>query len=172
MTWSILARDEITGDLAVTATSSAFAVGSRVPFIAGNVGAIATQGLANPYFGIDGVRLLREGVSPSHVLKTLKSRDAGRAHRQVHIMDGLGSLAAHTGKSCLPWAGHKFGAGVSVAGNAVAGPEVIKATLAAYLSNLDAPFAVRLISAMKAVDPTIFYFVRIPSVHFELPQLG
>jgi uncharacterized Ntn-hydrolase superfamily protein len=59
-----------------------------VPFVASRVGAIATQGLVNPYYGIDGLRLLGEGHRPTDVLATLTRRDPGRAHRQAHMVGG------------------------------------------------------------------------------------
>ena len=51
------------------------------------IGGIATQALVNPYYGIDGVKLLREGTSPREIVETLIAGDAGRESRQLHIMD-------------------------------------------------------------------------------------
>src|SRR5215218_6638010 len=114
MTWSIVARDHETGALGVAAATRFFAVGARVPFLAGDVGAIATQGLVNPYYGIDGLKLLRQGQAPAEMLEILTREDRGSAHRQVHVIDPAGRAAAHTGPSCLPWSGHMLGDGVSV----------------------------------------------------------
>ncbi|MFL6840706.1 MAG: DUF1028 domain-containing protein, partial [Bradyrhizobium sp.] len=61
MTWSIIARDPVTGQFGIAVATRFFAVGARVPYIAGGFGAIATQALVNPYYGIDGVKMLREG---------------------------------------------------------------------------------------------------------------
>ena len=71
MTWSIIARDPVTGQFGIAVATKFFAVGARVPHIAANVGGIATQALVNPYYGIDGVKLLREGRSPREVVDTL-----------------------------------------------------------------------------------------------------
>ena len=98
MTWSIIARDNATGHFGIAVATQFFAVGARVPHIAAGVGAIATQALVNPYYGIDGVRLLREGRSPRDILETLKAADSGHASRQLHIMDAAGRIAAHTGR--------------------------------------------------------------------------
>ena len=65
MTWSIIARDPATGQFGIAVATRFFAVGARVPHIAAGIGGIATQALVNPYYGIDGVKLLREGVSPA-----------------------------------------------------------------------------------------------------------
>src|SRR3954468_16541317 len=129
MTWSIVARDPGTGALGVAAASRFFAVGARVPFVASGAGAIATQALVNPFYGIDGLQLLRRGHDPDATIETLTRRDPGSAHRQVHLVDCQGRVAAHTGSCCLDWSGQLCDAGVSLAGNMLAGPRVLMETL-------------------------------------------
>jgi uncharacterized Ntn-hydrolase superfamily protein len=121
-----------------------------VPFIAAGAGAIATQAFVNPYYGIDGLALLREGRSPAEILDILKSNDANHAHRQVHLMDGAGRIAGYTGEACVDWCGHISGNGFSIAGNMLAGAEVLDDTAAFYQANEAMPFASRLIEAMRA----------------------
>jgi uncharacterized Ntn-hydrolase superfamily protein len=150
MTWSVVARDKVTGQLGVAVATRFFAAGALVPFVASNVGAIATQALVNPYYGIDGLQLLREGRSSAEALKMLKSNDIGHAHRQVQIIDARGEVAVHTGKYCLPWSSHAAGDAFSVAGNMVAGQRVIDDAFEAYIRNSELPFARRLIAAMLA----------------------
>ncbi len=65
MTWSIVAREPKTGAYAVAVTTCAFAVGARVPYGCGGVGAVATQSFVNPFAGVDGLRLLQEGAAPT-----------------------------------------------------------------------------------------------------------
>jgi|tagenome__1003787_1003787.scaffolds.fasta_scaffold20608665_2 uncharacterized Ntn-hydrolase superfamily protein len=150
MTWSIVARDHETGFLGAAAATRFFAVGACVPFVASRVGAIATQGLVNPHYGIDGLRLLGEGHRPTDVLATLTRRDLGRAHRQAHMVDPVGVSAAHTGASCLPWSGHICDEGISVAGNILVGERVLQDTVQAYRRNSHLAFVTRLIAAMQA----------------------
>jgi uncharacterized Ntn-hydrolase superfamily protein len=150
MTWSIIARDTATGHFGIAVATRFFAVGARVPYIAAGAGAIATQALTNPYYGIDGIKLLREGKSPREIVETLKAADGGRESRQLHIMDAGGRIAAHTGAECVDWCGHVEGNGFSIAGNMLAGPRVLDDTAAAYISNETFPFAQRLIAAMRA----------------------
>jgi uncharacterized Ntn-hydrolase superfamily protein len=150
MTWSIVARDEKTQALAVVAATRFFAVGARVPFVATGVGAIATQALMNPYYGIDGLTQLRDGRSPEDVLNHLLRKDPGATHRQVHMIDAAGRSAAHTGVDCQGWSGHLSALGVSVAGNMLSGPQVLAETLAAYLEDPGLTFQTRLIAAMMA----------------------
>src|SRR5271169_2262382 len=149
MTWSIIARDNATGQIGIAVATRFFAVGARVPHIAPAIGGIATQALVNPYYGIDGLKLLREGRVPREIIETLIAADAGHASRQLHILDARGRIAAYTGKDCVDWCGHLNGDGFSIAGNMLAGGEVLDDTAAAYLANADRPFAQRLIAAMR-----------------------
>jgi len=150
MTWSIIARDTSTGQFGIAVATRFFAVGARVPYIAAGIGGIATQALINPYYGIDGVRLLREGRAPRDIVETLVASDAGHGSRQLHIMDAKGQIASYTGKDCVDWCGHLEGEGFSIAGNMLAGPRVLDDTAKVYLANTGMPFAQRLIAAMRA----------------------
>ena len=150
MTWSIIARDSATGQFGIAVATRFFAVGARVPHISAGFGGIATQALVNPYYGIDGLRLLRAGKSPGEIVATLLAADDGRESRQLHIMDFHGEIAAHTGKDCVDWCGHVKGNGFSVAGNMLAGAGVLDDTAKAYATNNDLPFAQRLLAAMRA----------------------
>ncbi len=150
MTWSIIARDELTGQFGIAVATRFFAVGARVPYIAAGLGAIATQALVNPYYGIDGLGLLRGGRSPHDIVKTLIAADSGRASRQLHVMDKNGRVASHTGNECVDWCGHLEGDGFSIAGNMLAGARVLEDTGRAYAENKALQFAQRLIVAMHA----------------------
>lgn len=150
MTWSIIARDPVTGQIGIAVATRFFAVGARVPYIAAGIGAVATQALVNPYYGIDGVRLLREGRSPGEVIDTLIAADDGRESRQLHVMDRNGRIAAFTGRDCVDWCGHVEGEGFSIAGNMLAGAAVLDETAKNYTKNASLPLAQRLIAALKA----------------------
>ena len=150
MTWSIIARDFTTGQIGIAVATRFFAVGARVPHIAPGIGGIATQALVNPYYGIDGVKLLREGREPREVVDTLIAADDGRKARQLHVMDIKGRIAAPTGTECVDWCGHIHGDSFSLAGNMLAGAAVLDDTAQAFIANASLPFAQRLIVAMKA----------------------
>jgi uncharacterized Ntn-hydrolase superfamily protein len=150
MTWSIIARDATTGQFGIAVATRFFAVGARVPHIAARVGGIATQALVNPYYGIDGLKLLREGREPRDIVSTLIAGDAGRESRQLHIMDAHLRIASHTGRDCVDWCGHVEGQGFSIAGNMLAGAAVLDDTAQAYLANEKLPFPRRLLAAMRA----------------------
>lgn len=150
MTWSIIAREAITGEFGIAVATRFFAVGALVPHIAAGIGAVATQALVNPYYGIDGLKLLRAGLAPCDILENLIAADAGHDSRQVHVMDASGRIAAHTGNACVDWCGHIKGDGFSIAGNMLAGGRVLDDTAKAYAANKNLPFAQRLIVAMHA----------------------
>lgn len=150
MTWSIIARDEATGQIGIAVSTCAFAVGARVPFIETGVGAIATQAFVNPFYGYRGLELLRGGASAEAAIRTLTAEDDGRGQRQVHVMDIAGRFAAYTGAECVPWCGHLVRESFSVAGNMLAGPQVIEETAVAYAAAEATPFPRRLIAALAA----------------------
>jgi uncharacterized Ntn-hydrolase superfamily protein len=150
MTYSIVARDPETGHLGVAVASRFFAVGSLVPHIRGCKCAVATQAFVSPIWGLEAAERLCAGEKAEAVVADLAARDEGQAQRQIHMIDAAGRSAAHTGAQCIDWAGHLIEDGVSVAGNMLAGPQVIERTLAAYTANMDLPFAERLMIAMEA----------------------
>ena len=151
MTWSIVARDA-SGALGVAVASRFFAVGALCPHARSGVGALATQALVNPLYATRGLDLLTGGASPADVVASLIAADDGRNQRQLHVVDARGRIAAHTGAACIDWCGHVAGDEFSIAGNMLAGPQVLDATAAAFATGGTLSFAVRLIQALEAGD--------------------
>lgn len=110
---------------------------------------MATQALVNPMYAVRGMPLLRAGEAPADVATGLLDEDAGREHRQLHILDAHGRIVQHTGRECVAWCGAIRGVDVSVAGNMLAGGAVLDATLAAFEASSGA-LALRLLSALDA----------------------
>jgi uncharacterized Ntn-hydrolase superfamily protein len=150
MTWSIIAHDRETGRLGIAVATKFFAVGARVPNIVAGVGAIATQAMVNPYYGIDGMKLLRIGIAPQSIIDALTARDPGREHRQLHVMDASGTIAQYTGRECIDWCGSVRGDNFSIAGNMLSGAQVLDETAAAFRANASLPLPRRLIAALMA----------------------
>jgi len=150
MTFSIVARDTGTGMLGIAVTTKFFGVGSLCPFARAGVGAVATQALVNPTYGPRGLDLLEQGLSPDEVADRLLQADEGRDHRQLHLIDAQGRVAARSGSECIDWFGHQTHDGFSVAGNMLAGPRVIEETARAYCDNEGDALAERLIKAIEA----------------------
>jgi uncharacterized Ntn-hydrolase superfamily protein len=150
MTWSIIARDEETGRVGIAVATKFFAVGALVPHVRTGAGAIASQAFINPYYGPRGLELLEAGVRAQDVVARLTAGDEGRHNRQLHVMDRQGGFAAHTGSACIDWCGHRLHGSFSVAGNMLAGPQVLAETARVYEAERAMPFARRLVAAMRA----------------------
>ncbi len=150
MTWSIVARDARTGAFGVAVSTKFFAVGALCPHAKSGVGALSTQALINPMYGPNGLALLEQGVSAADAVKRLTQEDPGSIIRQLHMIDAKGRVAAHTGTGCIDWCGHKLGEGFSVAGNMLAGQQVVEKTAETYVARADLPFAERLVTALQA----------------------
>jgi len=150
MTWSIIFRERDSGRIAIAVATKFFAVGARVPHVAPQKGAVCTQALVNPLYGSNGLRLIGDGVGAADVVRILTALDDGREHRQLHVLATDGKFAAHTGAECVPWCGHWLGEDFSVAGNMLAGPQVISETVRFFRENESMPLQRRLIAAMKA----------------------
>ncbi len=145
MTWSLIARNG--NDIGLIVASKFFACGAVVPFVGART-AVASQAFCNPIWGTEG-RVRLETEPAQTVLADLVARDAGQPIRQAHMMDAQGNFAAHTGDDCTDWAGHLIRTDHSVAGNMLAGRDVIEATSDAFATSTG-PFAQRLIAAMQA----------------------
>lgn len=150
MTWSILARDPATGEIGAAVATRFFAVGALCPAVEGGVGAVYTQALINPIWRLEALAQLRAGETPEAIVAALVAADAGRAHRQLHVMAADGRIASHTGPGCVEWCGHVARADVSVAGNMLAGAQVVAATRDAFLAAAGKPLADRLLAALEA----------------------
>lgn len=148
MTWSILARDPH-GRFGVAIASRFFAVGALTVHTRRGVGALATQALMNPLYA-RGIDLLAQGKDPQDVVDILTGGDAGRDHRQLHVLPAHGRPAAWTGAACIDWCGQHLGEDFSVAGNMLAGPQVVEATAQAFLDTRGQDLPERLLAAMDA----------------------
>jgi uncharacterized Ntn-hydrolase superfamily protein len=152
VTFSIIAHDDKTGQVGIAVASKAFATGARVPFVRTGVGAIASQAKGNQLYGPRGLALLAVGASAADTVRLLIAADEDQDIRQVHVMDRQGRFAAHTGAECLEWCGHLVLPGFSLAGNILAGANVLEAMAAAYEAGAELVFAQRLIAALKAAE--------------------
>jgi uncharacterized Ntn-hydrolase superfamily protein len=150
-TFSIVARDSLTGELGVAVASRFFAVGSVVPWARADVGAVATQSFANTSFGWKGLDLLEQGVDPEEVVQILLRTDSDPERRQFGVVAADGKSATYTGKNCLSWAGGRNGQNYAVQGNILAGEAVVTGMETAFLET-KGTLADRLYAALLAGD--------------------
>ena len=150
-TYSIVARDNASGQMGVAVQSHWFAVGSRVAWAEAGVGAIATQAMTNAQFGPKGLGLLTRGIPPKRVLKLLLMQDKGAENRQVAIIGTKGPVAVATGKKCISFAGHSKGDFFSVQANMMANDKVVPAMAKAF-QKTKGELAIRLLAALTAAE--------------------
>lgn len=149
-TYSIVARDAKTGEMAVGVQSHWFSVGTAVPWVEPGVGVVATQSFVNKSFGPRGLALLKEGKTPEEALAILLADDEAREVRQVSILDTQGRVATHTGKQCIRYAGHITGNNFSVQANMMLNDKVWPAMAKAFERSEGQPLAERVLLAMQA----------------------
>jgi len=151
VTYSIVARDKKTGEFGVAVQSHYFQVSPAVPWALAGVGAVATQSRVNVSFGPLGLELLQAGFTAEQALAALIAGDPGAEMRQCAIVDAKGGVAAHTGRECIPAAGHHIGDAFSCQANLMEKDTVWAAMALAYTST-DAPLAERMMAALEAAE--------------------
>jgi len=150
-TYSIVARDPITGEMGVAVQSHWFSVGSIVGWSEAGIGVVATQSFVNPSFGIRGLELLKAGKSPQEAVDELIASDEGRDVRQLAILDSKGRTAAYTGKNCIPDAGDLNKDNYSVQANLMLSDKVWSAMSGAFEES-KGPLPERMIAALEAAQ--------------------
>ena len=150
-TYSIVARDAVTGEMGVAVQSHWFSVGSVVTYGKAGVGVVATQSLVNPSYGPKGLALMEQGLSPEQALKALIENDEGEMYRQVAFLNIDGDVATHTGSLCIAEAGHKQGIFFSVQANMMLNNTVWD-TMAEAFEATSGSLSKRMLVALKAAE--------------------
>lgn len=151
-TFSIVAQDPVTGDIAVGVQSHWFSVGSIVSWAKSGVGVVATQSFVNPAFGPDGLKLMSEGKTAEEAIKILIDADEGRDFRQLAMLDASGNVFSFTGKKCVASAGNIIGKNYSVQANMMLNDDVVPAMAKAFEENTNLPIAERVVKVMLAAQ--------------------
>jgi uncharacterized Ntn-hydrolase superfamily protein len=134
LTFSIVARDEQTGQLGVAVQTHWFAVGAICPWAEAGVGAVTTQSMVEVSYGPKNLDLLRAGKTAQEALDSLILEDKDQGLRQVAVVDAQGRIAVHTGDRCIQAAGHRSGNGFSVQANMMKNDSIWPAMEKAYLA--------------------------------------
>jgi uncharacterized Ntn-hydrolase superfamily protein len=151
LTYSIVARDAGSGQLGVAVASHALGVGGLCPWVAPEVGAVATQAMVEVAYGPRLIDALRRSQSPEPALRELTDADAMAGIRQVAVVDATGRVAVHTGADCIPEAGHRTGDGFCCQANMMLGQGVPDAMADAF-SVSKGPLVGRLLAALDAAE--------------------
>ena len=151
-TYSIVARDSVTGEMAVGVQSHWFSVGPLVAWGKSGVGVVATQSFVNPAYGPRGLELMGNGENAEIALEKLISEDEGRHYRQVAFLDKNGNTSAFTGDNCVEAAAHISGNNFSVQANMMLNENTVPAMAEAYQQNAQLPLAERVLEVLKAAQ--------------------
>lgn len=151
-TFSIVARDTTTGEMAVGVQSHWFSVGTLVSWGKSGVGVVATQSFINPAFGPEGIKLMESGVSAKDALNQLIEADAGRDFRQLALLDINGSVSSYTGAKCVQSAYQIVGDNFAVQANMMLNDKVVPAMEKAFLENAHLPLAERVVKVLMAAQ--------------------
>ena len=150
-TYSIVARDEETGELGVAVQSHWFSVGSVVSWARPGLGAVATQSVAEVAHGPHALDRLAEGMDAQAALEAVLAPDELAPYRQVAVVDASGRVAVHTGSGCIPEAGDQRGESFSCQANMMASSGVPEAMAAAYRA-AGGDLADRLLAALDGAE--------------------
>ncbi|MBA2540057.1 MAG: DUF1028 domain-containing protein [Deltaproteobacteria bacterium] len=150
-TFSIVARDPVTGDLGVAVQSHWFSVGTLVSWAEPGVGAVATQAFAEPAYGPKGLELMRNGATAPDALKQLTAADKLKQVRQLGFVDAAGNASSFTGEQCIVHADGYAGAGYAIQANMMANDLVVPAMKHAY-ETASGDLADRLLAALDAAQ--------------------
>lgn len=134
MTFSIVARDSTTGDLAVAVQSKFLCVGSMVPWAQAGVGAVSCSAFSRLPYRFEGLSMLEGGLSAPDAVARLAAAETGHQLHQIGLVDNEGRAATYTGKSCFAWAGGRATDNVAAQGNILAGPEVVDGLFETFLA--------------------------------------
>jgi len=150
-TYSIVAVDKETGEMGAAVQSHWFSVGSSVIWAEAEIGAICTQSFIEASYGPLGLDLMRAGKTAEEALAGLLKADKFEAVRQVAMLDNQGRVAVHTGKNCIPEAGHFSGDGFTCQANLMLKNTVWNAMARAFESTRG-ELADRLLAALEAAE--------------------
>jgi uncharacterized Ntn-hydrolase superfamily protein len=150
-TYSIVARDSVTGEIGVAVQSHWFSVGTTVIYGEAGVGVVATQSLVNPSYGQKGLTLMAQGLTPQQALNALLENDKGEMYRQVAFLNAKGQIATHTGSDCIAEAGHRQGNNFSVQANMMLKDTVWNAMANAFETTIGT-LTERIMATMKAAQ--------------------
>jgi uncharacterized Ntn-hydrolase superfamily protein len=153
-TFSIVARDAKTGEMAVGVQSHWFSVGTLVSWGKSGVGVVATQSFVNPSYGPEGLKLMAEGINAGEALDVMVKADEGRDFRQVAFLDNNGKVSAWTGEKCIESASHLTGLNFSVQANMMLNDEVVPAMAKAFEESSELPLAERIIKVLQVAQAT------------------
>jgi uncharacterized Ntn-hydrolase superfamily protein len=155
-TFSILGFDPATGEIGGAVQSRVFSAGNGVLWAEAGVGAAATQAIIDVSYGPQALALLRTGMSPEAIVKTIWDKDPdprpenwSKQGRQFAVIDAKGNTAVFTGPKAPTWSGHRQGKFSTAQGNILAGEPVVVNMIKAF-EGTTGHLSMRLMAALDA----------------------
>ena len=148
-TFSIVAKDEKTGNICVAGGTNWFCYGRWVPHIAAGYGAIATQAETNMWYGREGIKKLKKRSDADSVLQVLLKEDPDKEGvYQLLIIDNTGKCSCYTGKHNHVYAGHILKKNIGVAGNTLVSRKTLLAMIQ-FFKKSRLPFPLKVIKTLQ-----------------------
>ncbi|NMH61318.1 DUF1028 domain-containing protein [Alteromonas ponticola] len=150
-TWSIIAVDRDTGEIGIGGASCTFDVSGVASLVPGK-GAIVVQAASHYFARMDGVKHMSEDQSAASILSAMKASKYEPEKQQygVILLKKGTQPVVYSGSEIKGWKGEKLDHDVAVLGNILVNEDVIDNAFSAYQQNKAAPFAQRMIRALKA----------------------
>lgn len=148
MTFSLVAHDPSTGQLAVAVSSSSPSVGSRCAFARGKVGAVTTQKLTLPDIGSQVLDALEQGMMAQEALEKVIKQTPYADKRQVTVIDSKGNKAIWLGEENV--SGSAQSKNAASAGNFLAHVGVPKTMVDAFEQSTGETLGDRILDGLQA----------------------
>jgi uncharacterized Ntn-hydrolase superfamily protein len=127
-TWSIIVADPKTKEIGIagaSCTMNVYGIGAIAP----GKGAIVVQAMSNGLARLDGFKMIMNGATPADILEKIKHPNYHPEDQQYAILC-LGDMqhpATYTGTNTTAHKGTLTANGISVQGNTLTNPDVLKA---------------------------------------------
>lgn len=157
MTFSVLGRDQRTGQIGAALATASTNAGRVSPWARGVLPAYADTGAivmahaaAAPILAHRALDVLEAGRPLGDIEGELRAIDPNFEWRQMNVLTARGEVWVRTGESCYAHASHASGDGWIASGNALAGPQVVEAMAEAMEGGRDRELGDRLLAALEA----------------------
>ncbi|MHC6175798.1 DUF1028 domain-containing protein [Glutamicibacter sp. X7] len=137
MTFSLILRDERTGEIGSAISSSSPAVAARCLNLADGIGAAHSQNVTDPRLGQQLLAQLQAGATAQQALDAVlaDADDQSIDYRQLLVLDAHGDTAVHSGAQALGIYGSVQRPNAVAAGNMLSSLEVLDAMVQAALQD-------------------------------------
>jgi uncharacterized Ntn-hydrolase superfamily protein len=155
MTFTILGRNQQTGELGIAIATYSLAVGATCPQILPGIGVATSQASTNPAIGQEIMELLEDGTPPMEAFMQSLADDEHHEFRQIAFLGPKDDALIHSGANIKPFSGHVNGENCVAVGNFLANENVLHAMVEGFSNpeiNTDSSptLADRLLSALDA----------------------